>query len=160
MRVLLLSLVVILVDQISKFLVRFHFEYAKPHRILGNWVRLTFIENPGMAFGIEFGGQPFFALFSFLATIAILVFLVRARAEKGQLRVSLSLILGGAIGNLIDRLLYGKVVDFIDIRIAEVNWPVFNIADVAVMLGMAMLITMMVFDRKPDELEDTSSDAT
>lgn len=147
---------VILVDQISKLLVRFHLEYAKPHRIIGNWVRLTFVENPGMAFGIEFGGQAFFTVFSFLATIAICVFIVRARAEKGQLRVSLSLILGGAIGNLIDRLLYRKVVDFIDIRIAGVNWPVFNIADVAVMLGMAMLITMIVFDKKAPEPEDSS----
>lgn len=153
MRVLILSIIIIIVDQISKVLVRFYLDYGKPYKIFGEWVRLTYIENPGMAFGIEFGGQTFFTLFALFATIVIFIYIVRARTEKLQLRISLTLILGGAIGNLIDRFLYGKVVDFIDIRIGEINWPIFNIADCAVTIGMLMLITMIVFDRAPQELD-------
>lgn len=153
MKVLIISLLVVLVDQVSKLFVRSSFEYGRPHRIIGDWVRLTYIENPGMAFGIEIGGQIFFTLFSLIATIIIFIYIVRARQEKIQLRVSLALILGGAIGNLIDRFLYGKVVDFIEVGIGNARWPIFNIADSAVTIGMIILITMVLFDKSAPETE-------
>jgi len=150
LRVLLLSVIIVLVDQITKFWVRINFEYGRPHRILGDFVRLTYIENPGMAFGIEVGGQLFFTLFALLATVVILIYIIRARHEKPSLRIALALILGGAIGNLIDRFLYGKVVDFVDVGVGAARWPIFNVADSAVTVGMIILIGLVVFNRNSD----------
>lgn len=127
--------------------------------ILGDFLRLTYIENPGMAFGIDIGGKLFFSLFSILASVGILIYLYRSRDEHLALRVALALILGGAVGNLIDRvfygvifqeapLFYGKVVDFIDADFFNVNffgyqlsrWPVFNVADASVTCGVILML--------------------
>jgi signal peptidase II len=155
LRVLFISLVVILLDQVTKLLVRFNLEYAKSYEILGDSLRFTYIENPGMAFGIEFGGQLFFTLFAGRATVIIFIYIIRARAEKISLRLALAMILGGAIGNLIDRFMYGKVVDFVDVGFGTTRWPIFNVADSAVTVGMIMMITIVLFDRsKSDEKEN------
>jgi signal peptidase II len=138
-----------LIDQLTKLSVKYSFEYGKPHRILGDLVRLTYIDNPGMAFGLQFASQKFFTAFAMIATVIIFVYIVRARAEKASLRFALALILGGAIGNLIDRFLYGKVVDFVDIGIGSTRWPIFNLADSAVTIGMIVLISLVLFDKNP-----------
>jgi signal peptidase II len=127
--------------------------------VLGDLLRFTYIENPGMAFGIDLGGKLFFSLFSIVASVAIVVYLYSARKEPLGFRISLAMILGGALGNLIDRvfygvvygdapLFYGRVVDFIDMDFLDMNilgyqitrWPVFNIADAAVTLGVVLLL--------------------
>jgi signal peptidase II len=131
--------------------------------LLGEFLRLTFVENPGMAFGIDLGGKLFFSLFSLLATLGIFYYLYRVRAERLGFRVALALVLGGAVGNLIDRvfygllfnegpLFYGKVVDFLDVEFFDLSlfgyhltrWPVFNIADASVTIGVLLLL---VFSR-------------
>lgn len=155
MKVLLYSVIVLIVDQITKLLVRYSFEYGIPHNIIGDWVRLTYIENPGMAFGIQVGGQPFFTVFAVIATVIIFVYILKARDEKLSLRFALALILGGAIGNLIDRFLYGKVVDFVDIGVGSTRWPIFNLADSAVTIGMIILIVFVVFDKSPKRTQET-----
>ena len=154
MRVLFVSLIAVLIDQITKMLVKFNLEYGKSHDILGDILRLTYIENPGMAFGIRFGGQIFFTLFAGLATVIIFIYIVRARDEKLSLRLALALILGGAIGNLIDRFLYGKVVDFVDVGFGTTRWPIFNVADSAVTVGMILLIGIVLFDRTSKKEQD------
>ena len=156
LRVLILSIIVVLLDQISKFAVRLQLQYGVPHKLIGNWLRLTYIENPGMAFGIQVGGQLFFTVFALFATIVIFVYIVRARDEKLNLRLALALILGGAVGNLIDRFLYKKVVDFIDIGIGTARWPIFNIADSAVTIGMILLIAKVLFEKNPAPGNDTA----
>ncbi len=137
--------------------------------IFGDVVRLTFIENPGMAFGIDVGGKLFLTVFSIFASIGIFVYLYKIRSESLAIRLALALILGGAIGNLIDRvfygvlfgegsLFYGKVVDFIDVDFFNLNFmgfhinrfPVFNLADSAVSIGVIMLL---VFHRQFTESE-------
>ncbi len=132
--------------------------------VIGDFLRITFIENPGMAFGIEVvDGKLFLTLFSIIASIGILLYLYVMRTEKLLFRLSLALILGGAIGNLIDRTFYGvmygesalfhgKVVDFIDVDFFNIDllgfyltrfW-VFNIADASVSIGVLM---MLIFHR-------------
>ena len=165
-----MSLLIAISDQISKLMVKgislpslgidvqgMTLGASRP--ILGDFVRLTYIENPGMAFGIDIGGKLFFSLFSILASIGILIYLYRSRNEHIAFRIALALILGGAIGNLIDRvfygvlfqeapLFYGKVVDFIDTDFFNVNlfgyqlsrWPVFNIADASVTCGVILML--------------------
>ena len=128
--------------------------------VFGDFLRITFIENPGMAFGIEVvDGKIFLTLFSILASVGILFYLYLMRSEKLLFRLSLALILGGAIGNLIDRVFYGvifgesslfhgKVVDFIDMDFFNLNFLgfqlsrfwVFNIADASVSIGVVMML--------------------
>lgn len=157
MKVLILSFLVILFDQVSKILVRLSLQYSKPYRLIGNWLRFRYIENDGMAMGLKVESQYFFIFFAFLTTIIIFVYLMRLRNESIQLRIALALILGGAIGNLIDRLLYRKVVDFIEVVISSKTWPIFNVADIAVFIGMGMLIYLVFFNktliRKNNELQ-------
>jgi signal peptidase II len=142
------------VDQVTKLSVRYFFEYGRSHGLVGDLLRLTYIENPGMAFGIEVGGQVFFTLFAALATVVIFIYIVKARAEKTLLRFGLALILGGAIGNLIDRFLYGKVIDFIDIGIGNSRWYIFNIADSAVTVGMVILAALVLFDKSEKKVAE------
>lgn len=175
MRVLLVSLVILLGDQITKLLIKgFSFPALGIHvkgmplgssvPVLGNFARLTYIENPGMAFGIDVGGKLFFSVFSIVASVGILLYLYRMRNEPLLFRFSLAMILGGAVGNLIDRvfygvifsdggLFYGKVVDFIDVDFFNINilgyhlsrWPIFNVADSSVTVGVLLLL---IFHRR------------
>lgn len=181
MRVLYLTGLIVILDQIAKLLVKgfsipflnfYHpgMQLGASIPILGEFFRLTFIENPGMAFGIDIGGKLFLTLFSLAASIGILWYVWKVREESLAIRVPLGLILGGAIGNLIDRvfyglifgegpLFYGKVVDFLDVDFFNVEflgyqihrWPVFNIADASVSVGVILLL---VFHRKFKVLEE------
>jgi len=169
-RVLILSVLIVIGDQVAKLMVKgasipalgislSGVPYGSSRPLLGNFLRLTYIENPGMAFGIDIGGKLFFSLFSVAASIAIVAYLYHTRREPLGFRLSLAMILGGALGNLIDRvfygvifgdapLFYGKVVDFLDMNFFDINvlglqltrWPVFNIADAAVTIGVLMLL--------------------
>ncbi|MFQ5708665.1 MAG: signal peptidase II [bacterium] len=155
MRVLIFSIVVVVMDQLTKMSVRYFFEKGIDHNIISDFVQLTYIENPGMAFGIQFGGQTFFTLFAAVASVIIFVYIVRARSERFSTRFALALILGGAIGNLIDRFLFGAVTDFINIGIGAKRWPFFNIADSAVTIGMVILLINIIFDKnKVEESKD------
>jgi len=171
-RVLFVSFLVVVIDQLSKFAVKgfsipfLNFNYSGMYegeriKILGDFFRLTFVENPGMAFGLNPGisFKLWITVFSLLASIGIVVYLYIMKNEKFTLRFSLALILGGAIGNLIDRLFYGifygyaplfygRVVDFLDINFFHFTlfgktfdrWPVFNLSDVAVTIGVLILL--------------------
>jgi signal peptidase II len=169
-RVLILSFIIVAADQAAKLFIKGAsfpalgillrgVPYGSSRPLLGNFLRLTYIENPGMAFGIDIGGKLFFSLFSIVASAAIVAYLYHARRESLGFRLSLAMILGGALGNLIDRvfygvifgdapLFYGKVVDFLDMNFFDVNilgyqltrWPVFNIADAAVTTGVLLLL--------------------
>ena len=170
MRVLILSFIIVISDQAAKLFIKGAsfpalgislrgVPYGSSRPLLGNFLRLTYIENPGMAFGIDIGGKLFFSLFSIVASAAIVAYLYHARKESLGFRLSLAMILGGALGNLIDRvfygvvfgdapLFYGKVVDFLDMNFFDINifgyqltrWPVFNIADAAVTIGVLLLL--------------------
>ncbi len=170
MRVLIFSGLIVLCDQVTKLLVRGlsipalgidwpGMPYGTSMPVLGNFLRLTYIENPGMAFGIDIGGKLFFSIFSIVASAAIILYLYRARHEPVGFRISLSMILGGAVGNLIDRVFYGllfdsgpafhgRVVDFIDVDFIHIDlfglhvsrFPVFNVADSFVTVGVILLI--------------------
>jgi signal peptidase II len=174
-RVLFLTAFIVIADQISKFMIKGlevpslgislkGMQLGTSIPVIGDFLRITFIENPGMAFGIEVvDGKLFLTLFSIAASIGILLYLYVMRTEKLLFRISLALILGGAIGNLIDRTFYGviygesalfhgKVVDFIDVDFFNIElWGfflqrfwVFNIADASVSIGVMM---MLIFHR-------------
>jgi signal peptidase II len=119
-----------------------------PVPILGNVVRFTFARNSGVAFGLG-AGLPFpYYVFSIAAVLVILYLFVKQRVPTFARKLSLALILGGAIGNLIDRVHTGEVVDFIDIGIGGWRWPVFNVADSAVSVGV-ILFALTWSNRQP-----------
>ena len=141
---LMLTSFIVILDQITKFFIKESLTLGEPINLLGKYVRLNFITNPGMAFGIRVGGRMFFIVFTFIATLVILILLFKAKDGHSWTRIGLASILGGAIGNLIDRVMAGEVVDFIEIG----PWPIFNIADIAVTFGMVVLIIIVFFEKK------------
>ena len=136
-------------DQATKILIRETMVLGQSIPIIGEFFRITYVENPGIAFGIRVSNTLIFTILSILASIGIGVYLFMHRDESLRFRLALALILGGAFGNLIDRLLFNKVVDFFDVGIGNLRWPVFNIADSAVVIGMIiLLITVFITEKK------------
>lgn len=136
MHLLLVALGTLGLDQITKYVVIQNMQVGQSIPIIPHIFHLTFVKNVGAAFGILANRVPFFILVGIGAVIFIIVFYHKLKSEYKLVRFALSLVLGGALGNLTDRLRWGYVVDFFDFRI----WPVFNVADCAVVIGMLLLI--------------------
>lgn len=146
MAIFIFSLLVLIPDQLSKLAIKSRFDLNESLVVLGNVLHFTYIQNPGMAFGLDFGNKIFLTAFAAIASAVIFVYLYRVRRAPFTHRLAFALILGGALGNLIDRLAYGEVIDFIEIRFGDMRWPfVFNLADVGLTSGMSILIWRLVF---------------
>jgi len=139
---------VLVLDQATKRLVARFMAPGESLRILGDALRLTYVRNDGIAFGLHVGRGPAFNVLSVAACAAVAFYLWKVRREGAWLRAGLSLILGGAIGNLADRLTAGSVVDFIDAGVRTVRWPVFNVADSAVVVGAGILFILMIREER------------
>ncbi len=132
----LISFIVVVLDQITKYLA---INYINPYDSIkiSPFLHLVIVTNKGAAFGMfKHIGSSFFIAASVIAIIFVLYLMIRGKED----RLCLSLILGGAIGNLIDRILYGQVVDFIDLSIGKYHWPAFNIADSALSIGVMIIL--------------------
>jgi len=172
-------------DQLTKFLIKggtipllnLHvqgMDYGSSINVFGDFFKLTFVENPGLAFGIDVNetSKLFLSLFSLVASVGILYYIYKSKEQKLIVRIALACILGGAVGNLIDRMFYGvfygyapifygKVVDFFNADFFDFTifgrtydrFPIFNIADSAVTIGVALLI---IFHKSVDEKKETA----
>ncbi|HET7152599.1 MAG TPA: signal peptidase II [Candidatus Kapabacteria bacterium] len=188
MKVLRLTFLLVALDQATKLFIKgftifgWHMQgltMYESHEVLGNFLRITYIENPGMAFGVDFGDTTkiFFSLFSLVASGAIFAYLYSVRNSSLMLRTSLALILAGAFGNFIDRAFYGilygtapflhgSVVDFIDVDFFKINflhfhlsrWPVFNVADACVSVGVVLLVVTFQFSQPKDAIQQPNSE--
>ena len=128
------------IDQASKFIVRGSMTLHQSEPVLGDFFRLTYIHNPGAAFGLNVGSPLLHTILSILA-LGLLVYLYRSLAANERfLHLALSLVLGGAVGNIIDRLYLGEVVDFFDFGFGDLRWPIFNFADSFVTVGVLLLV--------------------
>jgi len=146
MRALVYAALIVVFDQVTKYLVRHNLDLHATVSVVGDFFRLTYVENSGIVFGIKVGGAlPLFTVLSIVATILILYYLYRERANHLGIRISLALVLGGAIGNLIDRLVFGRVVDFLDFGLGKYRFFVFNIADSAVTVGVVLFLLLTTF---------------
>lgn len=146
---LITGITVLILDQITKALVHNLMQLHQSIEIVPNLVRLTYLKNTGAAFGFLAGNRStlrmvFFVLVSSVAIGCVLYLLKNLRPGHLAQVVSLSLILGGAIGNLIDRLRMGEVIDFIDLHWHHVHWPAFNVADSAITIGVILLLFQMI----------------
>ncbi len=143
MKILLVSVVIVVIDQITKALTRLNMDLYDSVPVIQNFFHLTYVTNDGMAFGLNFpGGIYVLSAVSIILTIVIFMYLWKERNGHFLMRLSLALILAGAIGNLIDRVLLGQVVDFFDFMIGDFHWYIFNVADSSVTVGM---ITFLYF---------------
>ncbi len=143
-----LLVAVIALDQATKTLIKRTMTLGQSLQVLGDPLRITFVENDGIAFGLHVKNATLFTAFSIAACALIVIYLWKQRREGAWLKTALILILGGAIGNVIDRVVFGKVVDFIDVGFRTVRWPVFNVADSAVVVGMGIMIVLMILEEK------------
>ncbi len=150
MSLFITALLVILGDQLLKYVV---FEFVENPTSLFSFLQLTHVTNPGVAFGIgksvESGvvGQLVFVFLSLAVVIALLILFGRYCRTRVWARISIGLIVGGAVSNLFDRLMFGHVRDFIDFTF----WWTFNVADLAICAGVAVLIVGLLREEKPGE---------
>lgn len=143
MTLALVTCLALLADQLSKGLVRLFLPQGKVQHLLGNFLVLRQARNPGAAFGILPGAQWLFVTISALAIAAIIaVYLLWVRKKAVLYHVGLGLICAGAIGNIIDRAVFGKVIDFIEFSF----WPSFNLADAAIVAGVVIILYQLVRD--------------
>jgi signal peptidase II len=146
--VLVISSVLIL-DQITKVLVHKTMALYQSIELVPNFIHLTYLRNTGAAFGLLAGSRSalrlaFFTLLAAAAIVCIFFLLKNLPPDRKMTNISLSLILSGAIGNLIDRLRLGEVIDFIDLHWYDIHWPAFNVADSAITIGVILFCIQMV----------------
>ena len=162
MRVFIPSFVVVVIDQITKIWIKCNFALFESRNIIGDVLRFSYVENPGIAFGIRVGNlKVIITLISFAIASYLAFLLYNSKQFVYAEKLSLSLILGGAIGNLIDRILiyipnstYNGVIDFIDVGIAGHRWFIFNIADSAVSVGIVIYLVYSTFFENKQNMSD------
>ena len=141
MHILWLTAFVFALDQLTKRAVQSSLSPYQSKPVIQDFFHLTYVTNDGMAFGLSMpGGRSILLILSILLTIFIFWFLWQERNGHALVRIGLALILAGAFGNLLDRVLYGKVVDFLDFMIGDFHWYIFNVADSSVTIGMILFI--------------------
>ncbi len=150
----LIALFVVLLDRVSKWAVARNISLHDSIQLIPHVFYLTHVENRGAAFGL-FADSPsewkigMLILFSVIAMVIVSTLLWRSGHAMTTTGVGLSLILGGAIGNLWDRLVSGRVVDFLLVYIGSYQWPAFNAADSAIVVGAGLLVYEIMFDKSP-----------
>lgn len=141
-------LFVVTFDQLSKYYVASHMSIGQSIPVVDEVFHFTYVLNPGAAFGIMKDQTILFIITAFLVVGVSIYFFSSIANEHRLLRLGISLVVGGAVGNLIDRVKTGLVVDFFDFRI----WPVFNIADIAIVTGVGLIVLIVLFCRQGEEV--------
>ena len=146
MFLIIIIVAIVALDQWSKWAIKTSFNLYQSKPVIQDLLHFTYVTNDGMAFGLSFpGGKHVLLIMTILLTGFIVGFLWKEKNGHPLIKYGLALILGGAIGNLIDRLLYGKVVDFLDLMIGNFHWYIFNIADSSVTIGMILFIIHSIY---------------
>jgi signal peptidase II len=146
---------IITVDQITKILISNFLPEHQSVSVIPGFFNITHIRNPGGAFGLLAEASPFLRnlMFLFISSLAVcLIFWFYKKTPQSHpiLASGFALIFGGAIGNLIDRIRFGKVVDFLDFFIGNLHWPAFNIADSAISIGIGIFALHLLLKKMPD----------
>jgi signal peptidase II len=143
-------LIVVLLDQISKLAVVHNLQLHESVPVISGFFDLVHVRNRGMAFGLmnrsEIALEFYFLVAASVGAIALLLFcFFKLKKDHARISVGLSLILGGALGNLIDRLRLGEVIDFLDFYLGSYHWPAFNLADSAITVGTLWVALTLIF---------------
>jgi len=151
--ILIVALILVL-DRWTKSLIHAQFDLNQSVSVIDGFLNITYVRNTGVAFGIFSSiSSPVkslvLSIFTILAAVVVVVYSVRSPARNRLLQVALGLILGGALGNLYDRVTHGYVIDFIEMYIGSYSWPAFNVADSAISAGVVLLALEIFRDESP-----------
>lgn len=143
----IISVIVVALDQWTKIIIHSRFRWGESIPVIPGWFSLTYVRNTGAAFGLLHKApaafrDPFFIIIPVVALFVILFIMASLPPKQKLSAVALSLIFGGAIGNLIDRLRFGFVVDFLDFFWKEHHWPAFNVADSCIVVGVSLMFIL------------------
>lgn len=146
----ILALIIVAIDQVTKYVIVKTMALSETIPLLEGVFHITSHRNRGAAFGILQEARWFFIVMTIIVVVVIVWYMPRIRGQRRAL-LAFSLILGGALGNFIDRLLHGEVVDFLDFRL--INFPIFNVADSAIVIGVILLMWDTLYEAKQEKLE-------
>lgn len=138
--IIYISIILLLIDQISKLLVVKLIDINSGMELIKNFFYLTYTHNTGAAFSILTGKRIFLILIAVVILIVIFNYLRKNKIESKIEKIAFSLIIGGSIGNLLDRIVRGYVIDFLDFKIFGYNFPIFNLADTFIVIGVILLL--------------------
>lgn len=147
----LLSIVLVLVDQLTKYMIVKSMEIGESIPIIGDILKITSHRNYGAAWGMLQNQMMFFYIITVIVLIALCYFYYKEAADNLLMQSGLMLIFAGAIGNFIDRLFRGNVVDFIDTKIINYDFPIFNVADSCLTIGVFILLYELLFNQKEEK---------
>ena len=144
---------VIVLDQITKAAIVTKFFMHESYTIVAGFFNLVYVMNPGAAFGFLANASATFRYFFFtgitiVVILLIIYYIMKSKPQNMLMVISLTLIFAGAVGNLIDRIRFGAVVDFLDVYIGGAHWPAFNVADSAISVGAVLMIWGMIMNRE------------
>lgn len=145
-----LSFIFLLIDQIIKFIVTSNMFFTESINIINNFFRITYLRNNGAAFSILSGNIIFLVVITIIALLLIYFFLIKNNKLKKIDILNYSLLLGGIIGNLIDRVRLGYVIDYLDFNFGSYNYPVFNFADICIVLSIILIILKTIKEGDKD----------
>jgi signal peptidase II len=144
----------LILDRWTKALIHSRFDLNETTTVIDGFFNITYVRNTGVAFGIFSSiSSPakslLLSVFTAFAAIVVITYSIRSPARNRLLQTSLALILGGALGNLYDRLAYGYVIDFLELYVRTYHWPSFNVADSAISVGVALLAFEIIRNESP-----------
>ena len=150
---IVISLSIALSDQAVKFLVSRNMMLYEHITVIKNFLDISYIHNRGVAFGLfsdnsSFFGSTFFTVFTFSLLVTIAVYALKIVPRNPKVLLGLAFVFGGALGNFLDRLRLGYVIDFIDIHFRGYHWPTFNIADSAISIGVCLMALSLLLEKK------------
>ncbi|WP_223700300.1 signal peptidase II [Sutcliffiella deserti] len=147
----ILALFIIIVDQLTKWLVVKYMELGENITIIENFLYLSSHRNRGAAWGILEGQMYFFYIITVAVVIGLIVYIQKLPKDQKWMKLALSLMLGGAIGNFIDRLLHQEVIDFINTFIFSYDFPIFNVADSTLVIGVGIILVLTLLEGKKEK---------
>lgn len=148
---IIISIILLCIDQISKLLVVNLLTKTNSITIIKNFFYLTYINNDGAAFSILVGKRIFLILIAVLVIVMLIRYIKKNNIQNKLELVSLALIIGGSLGNLMDRVVRGYVIDFLDFKLFNYNFPIFNLADTFIVIGVFLLLLKEI--RKENNLD-------
>ncbi|PTK09484.1 signal peptidase II [Mammaliicoccus sciuri] len=144
-------IIIIALDQLTKFLIVKSLEVGESIKVISNFLYITSHRNQGAAWGILQGKMWLFYIVTIVVLVILFMFFKNEGYGRPDVQLGLSLLIAGSIGNFIDRLFRGEVVDFVDTYIFSYNFPIFNVADAALTIGVIVLIIVILFEGKEEK---------
>lgn len=140
MMIIILTFIILIIDTISKIIVSHHLYINQSISIINDFLSITYVKNTGAAWSIFDDKSIIVTVFSAIIIFTIIMYINKNKPTFLSEKIAYSFILGGAMGNFVNRVFYGYVIDFIDIKIFNYNYPIFNLADIFIVVGVILLV--------------------